>query len=1097
MIESRHEEAPIVPQSILRLVLASAFLASAGFAAEPSPAAATFKQYCLSCHGKASMGGINLELLLAAPSVGDHYDRWKKVASVLETKQMPPAKVRQPSDTDRTQAAEWVRARLKEFALAHNGDPGRVTVRQLTAGEYNFAVEDLTGLQIKVERDSSADSVGGEGFTNYGDTQFMQDATLERYLDSAKRVASHAVVGSGPLGFFIDPGKSGLEYSAIARIREIYSTQGFRASSGEGGKPYNLDLYGRAFYAAWAFDHRAALGQPKATLAEVARREKVSPQFAAHIHATLQTPNPTYPLSEVVQRYRALPKPTPGLDAHAATKALQDYVINYPRWVFGAGAWAEGGRGDERNFLITEDSLTAKTSGKLRGINRIRPGRGAKFYLSVVNLNPASPSPARVEIKDAAIRFGRRDRSQMPPMPLLAVLDDAAEKQLGIAAEAGTMNFTVPAGTTIPVSVKTPDDVNVVSFSAEAFLSDAYPDSVLRVTVSDEPEINAGVPFSVILGHEKQPGYQLWKRNVLTFSNAMPQNSHAEATPADKDPIPPPFNNTYNQPERDLFHVKVKYYRDDSFIATKMLDAASRKRLDEAWNDLLGSFEYHDVFFNFVKDKFKLESLKPRSIGSLTPAELAAIPEEPRKYALALRKEFDVVRAAHLRAQPGHLNDALAFAEQAWRRPLTLPEKDGLRRFYTNSREVLKLDHDKAIRALLTRILVSPSFIYRLETNPRQRSSTSVVMKPAAESRAPELPLTPYELASRLSFFLWSSIPDAELRRAASAGELNDPKKLAAQVQRMIADPKSRRLSTELFGQWLGYYHFDQYTGVDNSRFPEFNDELKQSLYAEANTFFDYIVRQQRPLREMFTADYTFLNKRLAEHYGAKGSIPTGSELVKVDNASSFKRGGFLGFGAIHATTSAPLRTSPVKRGNFLLSRILGTPTPPPPADAGMLPADPAKFGGQTIRERLLSHQRNATCAGCHSRIDHLGFPLEKFDPVGRWRETYADGQPIYDTGDLSETKKIPGLDGLKQFLATRETQVLGYFARKTLGFALGRTVQGSDDPLLEEIAQSGGDQTFVNLATRIATSKQFRFRRVDTPPAQPLKATLQTTGGL
>jgi hypothetical protein len=212
-----------------------------------------------------------------------------------------------------------------------------------------------------------------------------------------------------------------------------------------------------------------------------------------------------------------------------------------------------------------------------------------------------------------------------------------------------------------------------------------------------------------------------------------------------------------------------------------------------------------------------------------------------------------------------------------------------------------------------------------------------------------------------------------------------------------------------------------------------------------------------------------------------------------------YRRGGFLGFGAIHATTSAPLRTSPVKRGNFLLTRVLGTPTPPPPADAGMLPADDRKFGGQTMRERLLAHQRNATCAGCHSRIDPLGFPLENFDPVGRWRDKYGDGQTIYDKGDLRDGKQIPGLLGLKRHLEDKESQVLGNFARKTLGFALGRTVQGSDDPLLEEIAQSGGAQSFADLAKKIANSKQFRYRRAEspTPAAKPMKASLSHTGGL
>ncbi|MDX2269014.1 MAG: DUF1592 domain-containing protein [Bryobacter sp.] len=1085
-----------------------ASIASLSAYAEPQ---ALFKQSCLACHGKAAMGGINLQELLAAPSVGDHYDKWKKVALVLENNQMPPAKVKQPPMEAKAETAVWVRSRLREYALAHNGDPGRVTVRQLTAGEYNYAIEDLTGLKLQLERDSSADSVGGEGFTNYGDTQFMQDSTFERYLESAKRVASHAVVGSGPLQFFIDPGKSGLEYSAISRIRAIYEKHGFRASSGEGGKPYNLGLYGKVFYAVWAYQNRAALGQPKATLADFAAKEGVSTEFATHILATLQTPKATYPLTEAIALFQKMPAPGKG-DARAAAKELQDFVINYPRWVFGAGAWAEGGRGDERNFLITNDSLQATTSGKLRGISRQRAGREHKFYLSVVNLNPKSDKPAAVEIRDANIRFTKRDRSASGNMPLLSALDQETKQKLGLGGDADAMKFSIPAGAVVPIAVKAPEGVLGVGITLEAVLPKEYPEAVLRVTVSDAPTINAGVPNSAILGFEDNPGYRLWKKNVLAYSNAMPQNSHAEATPADKDPIPPPFNNTYNQPERDTFHVKVKYHRDDSFLATKVLDATTRRALDQAWNDLLGSFEYHDAYFSFVKTKFNLSALAKKPIESLSAADIAAIPAEPRQYVARLKKEADAVDAAFLRAQPGHVEDALAFAERAWRRPLTAGEKDTLRRFYTRSRTVMKLDHDKAVRALLARILVSPAFLYRIETNSGPRLSTNpkgvARLRPvAAPVSAKEILLAPYELASRLSFFLWSSIPDQELRRAAAAGELNEPKNIAAQVKRMLADPKARRLAPELFGQWLGYYGFDHYSGVDSSRFPEFNEDLKRSLYEEANHFFDHLIRQGRPLREMFAADYTFLNKRLAEHYGVKADVPADGSFQKVDNLGQYNRGGFLGFGAVHATTSAPLRTSPVKRGNFLLSRVFGTPTPPPPPDAGMLPADDKKFAGETIRERLIAHQRNATCAGCHARIDHLGFPLEKFDPIGRWREKYDNGQAIYDIGDVSETKKIPGIAGLKQHLSDKEKLVLGNFARKTLGFALGRTVQGSDDPLLEEVAEGGGEQTFADLAVRIAISKQFRYRRADSPdqpqpaavPAQKanVDASKKSIGGL
>ena len=177
----------------------------------------------------------------------------------------------------------------------HAGDPGRVTVRRLTSGEYGYSIQDLTGLDLKVEHDLVSDEVGGEGFSNFGDVQFIQDAGMERYLEAAKRVADHAVIGAGPIQFFADPGKTGFELSAIARIRAIYDKYGFRTVSGEGGRPYGLDLYGKALYAAWRYQHRAALGEGNVALKDLAAREGVTSRFAQHIWTVLNQPSLSYP----------------------------------------------------------------------------------------------------------------------------------------------------------------------------------------------------------------------------------------------------------------------------------------------------------------------------------------------------------------------------------------------------------------------------------------------------------------------------------------------------------------------------------------------------------------------------------------------------------------------------------------------------------------------------------------------------------------------------------------------------------------------------------------------------------------------------------
>jgi len=298
----------------------------------------------------------------------------------------------------------------------------------------------------------------------------------------------------------------------------------------------------------------------------------------------------------------------------------------------------------------------------------------------------------------------------------------------------------------------------------------------------------------------------------------------------------------------------------------------------------------------------------------------------------------------------------------------------------------------------------------------------------------------------------------------------------------MTADPKARRLATEFFGQWLGFYHFDQYRGVDTGRFPEFTEEVKSAMYDEAVSTFEYLVRQERPVKEILHADYTFLNQTLATFYGIDRKVGSTDAVVKVDGANAFDRGGALRLGSVLTTTSAPLRTSPVKRGDWVLRRVLGTPTPPPPADAGTLPGDDKSFNGLTLRERLAEHKRNASCASCHLRIDPLGFPLEGFDPVGRPRRTYADGKAVDNSGETADKKIIAGAAGLLGYLETQDAQVMTTLSKKMLGYALGRTVLASDRPLVAAMVSAGVKASFSDLAIKVITSRQFRYVEGSSP---------------
>jgi len=609
-----------------------------------------------------------------------------------------------------------------------------------------------------------------------------------------------------------------------------------------------------------------------------------------------------------------------------------------------------------------------------------------------------------------------------------------------------------------------------INLDHEGYLAELHTDvergadrnAVIRVMLSDRPDGVARMAGQrVFVGDPKSGGYRTFRAGIAEFVALMPPNSHGEANPADKDPVPAPFDNTYNSPEHDAFVTKVKYQRTDEFFTRNMVDGEERAALERAWNDLLGSWPYHDAYLGMLLDHYGVTS-GGRRMEDMTPARVEALPKEARPHVLRLRAHYDAVTQAFQRGEAGHLQGALDFASRAWRRPLAPAEQADLRAFYQASRTAHGLGHDAALRALLARVLMSPAFLYRVETAPRGVESA----------------LDDWELASRLSFFLWSSIPDDELRRAAAAGELRDRAKLKSQVRRMTADPKARRLATEFFGQWLGFYHFDQYRGVDTSRFPEFTDEVKAAMLEESVATFEYLVRERRPVKEILHADYAFLNPALAKFYGVdvKLASPTG-QMEKVDGASAFDRGGALRLGSVLTTTSAPLRTSPVKRGDWILRRILSTPTPPPPADAGTLPADDKSFAGQTLRERLASHKREARCASCHWRIDPLGFPLEGYDAVGRRRQAYSDGKPVDVNGEFQDKKTIVGATGLLNYLQSQDLKVLTTLARKMLGYALGRNPQPTDRALIKEMVAAGGEASLTDLAIRIVTSRQFGFR--------------------
>ncbi len=1030
-------------------------------------------EYCWDCHGgESAEARIDLEEMADASDFGRAFKDWEKVVRVLRERKMPPKKMPQPDDSQRDAVIEAVETGLGRFIERNAGDPGRVDLRRLTGAEYGYAIEDLTGVDLKAGESLAGDAVSGEGFTNAGAGQFMQDSTLERYLEAAKKVADHAVIGAGPLAFFADPGQTGRELSAITRIQAIYRAHGFRTGAGEGAEPFGLDLYSRAMFVAWKFRHRAALGLEKATIPDLARREGLSVRLCEHLWDVLNRKESAFPLSLILAEWDTLPGPAtrPAEEIRARCVALGKTL----RELQGMLA-APTGAAEEAALLSAGEVEVAPTRTLTADLKWPKGAKDATIELSV---SPASKHPiaaAVVTWKNPRVRFRREDGRRDRPAPLKEFLTHESAGRLGFGKHPdgdtiGGDEFVLTGEAVVAVTVRPPEGAVSAQLVVEVRLDTKRgPSRIVRCRISGgkvEGETAAGIgATSTLLADPADPQVVEWKRDVEVFARLLPEVSHREPAPSDRDPIPAPFDNAYNKPERNHFHSAIKYHRDDAFFAEHVADDETRRRLDQAWADLLTAFDYHDANLRFLARKFALD-LGGRSIADLDPAVIDRMPAEPRAFVVRWVAEFASMRQALRAAEPGHVEAALRFAERAWRRPLTSGEGERLRAFETARRGAGGLDHPAAVRALLARILVAPAFLYQAEP---LRESQGIV------------PLTDWQLASRLGAFVWSSLPDEELRQAASDGRLGDPAELKRQTRRMLLDKKARRLATEFFGQWLGFYRFNTYQGIDGKRFPEFTDRLKASMYEEAVSFFEHVVRENRPIDEILFADHSYLNRQLAEHYGVAAGPLSGDGFSRVEGLGQQHRGGLLGLGAVMAVTSAPLRTSPVKRGDWVMRRVIGTPVPPPPADVGSILADDVLTDGLTVRQRLEAHRTNRSCANCHARIDPLGFALEQFDPIGRWRDVYRDGQAIDPSGTLNDGTTLTGPEGLRDYLRREKAHFYRTLCTKLLGYALGRSELASDRPLIEEMIRDIEEgRGFSDLVARVVSSKQFRNQHAE-----------------
>jgi hypothetical protein len=509
---------------------------------------------------------------------------------------------------------------------------------------------------------------------------------------------------------------------------------------------------------------------------------------------------------------------------------------------------------------------------------------------------------------------------------------------------------------------------------------------------------------------------------------------------------PPPKGQDHHLADKDL-HVRIPVKAGPHVIAVAFLKKPS----------LLLETERQPYQAHFNMDRHPRITPALYSISITGPYQSKGPGDTPSRRRLFV---CEPVRAAD--EEPCAKRILTMLTRRAYRRPVTDADLRVPMKFYEDARS--SGGFEAGIEMALRAVLVSPEFLFRVEQDPANAA-------PGTAYRISDI-----ELASRLSFFLWSSIPDDELLETAIRGELNNPTVLQTQVRRMLADRRSEALVNNFAEQWLYLRNLSSIT-PDMRTFPDFDDNLRQAFRKETELFFESIMREDRSVLDFLRANYSFVNERLAKHYG----IPNiyGSRFRRITFADDSVRGGLLRQGSILTVTSYATRTSPVIRGKWVLANILGVPPPPPPAKVPALKENHGIDNRLSMRERLAQHRANPACAGCHKLMDPIGFSMENYDAVGRWRSS-ADGKPIDATGALPDGSSFQGVAGLEKALLGRPELFVDTFTEKLFTYALGRGAEYYDAPAIRKVVRDSRDQDFrfSSIIAGIVSSTPFEMRR-------------------
>ena len=1046
------------------------------------------RQFCLDCHSTQKREGeLDLERFAKLTDVRRGTKVWLKIVEMLDDAEMPPEDSKQPSAKQKKQLRGWIERYLHAEALASAGDPGPVVLRRLNNAEYTYTIRDLTGVDLNPAREFPTEGAAGEGFSNTGNALVMSPGLLRKYLDAGQEIARHAVLL--PRGFRFSPHVTRRDRTdeLLEQIRGMYHQFVDSTDLGVGtavgtvnvNEVTPIGLAGRLpleKYFTATLAERNAITTGTKTIEAVARERGLNAKYLGILWSSLSGSKPSLILDNLRWRWRgAKPEDAAALAADVAAwqKGLWTFGLVGMIGRTGASRWIE-----PVNPLVSQQDIRFKIPATPEGEQK----EEVEFSLVVTDAGDGNEQDFVLFQQPRLVAEGSPD-ILLRDLPGSG-LDPAmfGKHPSGKAIDATSLCVRAPSEISIHLPIQLAADrefVTTAVLEKETGLEGSV--QVLPVIggVHHTPSIKSGLftcevtttfsKVTVLFSDRRDFSY---RGAILVNDKSTARRRIESAMDEYRSVFPAALCYTQIVPVGAIITI-AQFYREDDHFARLMLDDAQKARLDRLWEEL--HWVSQSALMRVAAMEMLLDALANNQqadhVAQYKAVEPIRAPWNQR--AADFRKEL-------IDAEPKQINALIDFAAQAYRRPLTDVEANGLRELYRRLRRQ-ELPHDEAFRLTLAGVFVASPFLYRLEEAPTGSDAAEV---------------SDWELANRLSYFLWSSMPDQELRTAAQAGRLtgsrgrgSDPNntkpapaagdesidpdaELLQQTKRMLSDARVRRLATEFACQWIHIHDFGSLGKKSEKYFPEFAS-LRGDMHEESILFFTDLFQHDGSLLSLLDADHTFVNQRLAKFYGIEGV--QGVAWRRVEGMRKHGRGGILGLATTLAQQSGASRTSPILRGTWVSEVLLGEKLPRPPKNVPQLATTVPE--GLTERQLIERHSSDPACAKCHARIDPFGFALEHFDAIGRWREKNASGLVINAKTTLPDGTQIESLSGLRDYLLEKRRDTFIYqFCRKLLGYAIAREVQLSDQPLLAEMQRrlKKNDYRFSVAVKTIVLSEQF-----------------------